>query len=224
MNRVAKSLMLTAAMLGVGVTLGITKASASEWVYNGHDYGTYAKMVAATNADAKKKQGAKNWAANIKDQETGLSKKAKKELEASYSTDPSKIKNYYDGTTSKKTTKSKKAAKKYAYKVTNLKATKTKSGKYIKVTGKIKVSTKSLANKHHAKWARIHLYKGADKYARLTKKMTFSKAIKRYNAKHVYVKAAYKTKNQKKSTNKQAVYTNHMLSKNYAKAIGAYKK
>ncbi|VDG17504.1 hypothetical protein [Lactiplantibacillus mudanjiangensis] len=79
---------------------------------------------------------------------------------------------------------------KYGYDSAKLKATKNKSGKSIKVTGKVKVLNPNLAKKHQATYVRIKTYKG-NQYAKLTKSMTFSKTVKVPKAKSISVQAGY---------------------------------
>lgn len=78
------------------------------------------------------------------------------------------------------------------YKVTSIKAKKT--GSYVKVTGKVKVSTKSLAkSSDKPNYARIRTYKGYTQ-VKLTSKLTFKKTIKAPKAKVVHVDVLHYTK------------------------------
>ncbi|UIF28302.1 hypothetical protein KB236_07010 [Levilactobacillus brevis] len=120
----------------------------------------------------------------------------------------------------------KKKARAYAYKVSKLTSKKTKSNKYVKVSGTIKVNNKTNAKKHKATWDRITTYKGY-KYVRLSKKGTFTKTIKAPEAKSTWAKAGYYAKKVKNGKvvkkNGKIVYTFHLLSDSKKVKVQAYK-
>ncbi|MFC6179849.1 hypothetical protein [Lactiplantibacillus daowaiensis] len=78
----------------------------------------------------------------------------------------------------------------YVYNVKKLTAKKSKSGKSVKVTGKVVATAADSGNLHKATYVRIKTYKGY-KYAKLTKSMTFSKTIAAPKAKTVMVRPGY---------------------------------
>lgn len=79
----------------------------------------------------------------------------------------------------------------WTYKLTNVKAKRTKSGKSLKVSGKLVVTNIPLSVFTPAKQVRI-ITKNGIKYAKLTKKLTFKKTFKtKKNVKKVTLRAGY---------------------------------
>jgi len=104
----------------------------------------------------------------------------------------------------------KRVGKKYGYDSAEMFATKSKSGKYVVMTGRIEVLNAKEAKQHKATYVRIKTYKGY-KSAKLTKKLTFKKTLKAPKAKTVSVQAGYysktKTKKNKKTFHKLSTVT-----------------
>ncbi|WP_318766352.1 hypothetical protein [Lactiplantibacillus carotarum] len=101
--------------------------------------------------------------------------------------------------------------KTYGYKVSKLKATRSKKSSSVKVIGQVAVSSQSKAKAHQAKYVVISDNKGKTN-VKLSKKGTFNKTLKKRNStKNVKVAAAYRTKNIKKNNGK-TTYTYHLIS------------
>lgn len=113
----------------------------------------------------------------------------------------------------------------YAYKVSKLTSTKTKSNQAVKVTGTVAIHNHANAKKHHAKWARITTYKGY-KFVRLNQRGTFKATIKAPKAKKTWARAGYYTKKTKHGKvvkkNGKIVYIFHLLSGQKKVTVQAY--
>lgn len=228
------SVMVASATLGLALVVptftgsngDVTAAASGGYKYNGKTYKTEKEMFAAVNNSMSPKEK-KEIAANKK-QEQAAQARAEKAVYGSVNKSATTAAKKAAGEKVKpaKKVNKKKSVKKYAYKVSKLTSKKTKSNKYVKVSGTIKVSTKSLAAKHHAKWARITTYKGY-KYVRLNKHNNFKATIKAPKAKHTWAKAGYYTKNMKHGKvikkHGKIVYTFHLLSTSKKVAVKAYK-
>ncbi|WP_261809713.1 hypothetical protein [Levilactobacillus humaensis] len=114
----------------------------------------------------------------------------------------------------------------YAYKVSKLTSTKTKSNQAVTVMGTVAVHNRANAKKSHAKWARITTYKGY-KFVRLSQQGTFKATIKAPKAKKTWARAGYYTKKMKRGQvvkkNGKIVYIFHLLSGQKKVTVQPYK-
>jgi len=108
---------------------------------------------------------------------------------------------------------------KFGYESAKLAAKKTKSGKSVTVSGKVKVLNSKLAKQHKATYVRIKTYKGY-KYAKLSKALTFNKTVKAPKAKTVSAQAGYYSY---KKQHGKTVKTFHVWGMNEKAKVKAYK-
>jgi len=85
----------------------------------------------------------------------------------------------------------------FSHKITKIKAKRTKSGQYIKITGSVKIlksvkAKKELAQERKTNYIWITTYKG-DKFVKLSKHLTFKTTIKAPKAKRVLATTGYYT-------------------------------